>query len=261
MCNGEPSSFIDGYTPRKFNRGGRGEMRYLVVVLCLLALTGCTPPTPGSKPEPVNLRATPDPGTNWAAIIGDSYTSGSPQGGHGPQSWAALLKSNLHDDGVELSENVGAVGASGYVAPGHFSAGVFADQIGRVVGTNDNLVIIFGSRNDAKVPADDLTQAVHTALVKVHDMAPKAKVLLISPAWAAWSTYPPSVDMVKVRDVLKTEAELTGATLLDPIADKWFADRPDVIGEDGVHPTDEGHVYMAERITPVVKQLLAVPVA
>ncbi|MEN0140388.1 MAG: SGNH/GDSL hydrolase family protein, partial [Rhodococcus sp. (in: high G+C Gram-positive bacteria)] len=38
----------------------------------------------------------------------------------------------------------------------------------------------------------------------------------------------------------------------DPIAAGWFVDRPDLIGRDGVHPTNAGHVYMADKIAPLI---------
>ncbi|MDT4998170.1 MAG: hypothetical protein QOK12_275, partial [Mycobacterium sp.] len=43
-----------------------------------------------------------------------------------------------------------------------------------------------------------------------------------------------------------------GATWIDPIAERWFVGRPDLIGADGVHPTDAGHAYMAGKIAPLI---------
>ena len=43
-----------------------------------------------------------------------------------------------------------------------------------------------------------------------------------------------------------------GATWIDPIAERWFVGRPDLIGADGVHPTDAGHAYMADKIAPLI---------
>ena len=45
---------------------------------------------------------------------------------------------------------------------------------------------------------------------------------------------------------------MAGATFVDPIAERWFVDRPDLIGRDGVHPTDAGHAYMADKIAPLI---------
>lgn len=32
----------------------------------------------------------------------------------------------------------------------------------------------------------------------------------------------------------------------------WLLDRPQLIGTDGVHPTDAGHAYLSALIEPVV---------
>ena len=45
---------------------------------------------------------------------------------------------------------------------------------------------------------------------------------------------------------------------VDPIAEGWFVGRPDLIGADGIHPTDAGHAYMAARIAPLIYDQLTV---
>ena len=45
---------------------------------------------------------------------------------------------------------------------------------------------------------------------------------------------------------------------VDPIAQGWFVGRPDLIGDDGVHPTDAGHAYMAARIAPLIYDQLTI---
>jgi lysophospholipase L1-like esterase len=43
---------------------------------------------------------------------------------------------------------------------------------------------------------------------------------------------------------------------IDPIAERWFVGRPDLIAQDGVHPTDAGHAYMADKIAPLIASQL-----
>lgn len=57
--------------------------------------------------------------------------------------------------------------------------------------------------------------------------------------------------------MLGYQAQLAGATFVDPIAARWFVSRPDLIGADGVHPTDAGHAYMAGKIAPLIGTQLA----
>jgi lysophospholipase L1-like esterase len=44
----------------------------------------------------------------------------------------------------------------------------------------------------------------------------------------------------------------SGARFVDPLAERWFVGRPDLIAVDGVHPTDTGHRYLAERIAGLI---------
>jgi hypothetical protein len=62
--------------------------------------------------------------------------------------------------------------------------------------------------------------------------------------------------MLVARDIVKAQAEAIGATFVDPIAERWFVARPDLIGADGDHPNDAGHVYLAEKIGPLIAQQL-----
>ena len=54
------------------------------------------------------------------------------------------------------------------------------------------------------------------------------------------------------RDILRDQARQVGATFVDPIAERWFFDNPELIGADGIHPTDAGHAYMADKIAPLI---------
>ena len=45
--------------------------------------------------------------------------------------------------------------------------------------------------------------------------------------------------------------------VVDPLADGWFVGRPEFIGADGVHPTDAGHAYMADKIVPLIRAQLS----
>ena len=82
------------------------------------------------------------------------------------------------------------------------------------------------------------------------------EIVVIGPVW----TDPdPPPDVLQTRDVIQTEAGSKGAIFVDPIAEGWFRDNPDLIGSDGVHPTDAGHAYMADKIAPLIAQQLHSP--
>jgi lysophospholipase L1-like esterase len=187
-----------------------------------------------------------------AAVIGDSYTGGSAEGGVGPNGWPALVQKTLEDQHLNLSIRVAAEGGSGYVEKGIYG-GVFGDQVSGVVGVTSDLVVFFGSPNDGPAPPDVLAAAVRDDFAKAKAYAPHAKILVIGPL----SPVPdPPVEVWRVRDVVRDQALAVGAVFVDPLAEHWFADAPQLIGADGTHPTNDGHKYLAQRIAPVIASTL-----
>jgi lysophospholipase L1-like esterase len=237
------------------------------VLLATVALiVGChRDPIPHpSRPDPVALAPAPKPGVDYVAIIGDSDTQGSAEGGEGPAGWPALVTIQLKNQGITIEPRVNADVTSGYTKSRDTKARSFTDRVAGAAGANDQLVVLFGSRNDeyAAIPPNSafaLTAAVQDTMAKVRERAPNAKILVIGPPWTAWADDDPTPAILLVRDTLKAQAEAAGAVFVDPIADQWFVDRPDLIGSDGVNPTDQGHVYMADKIAPVMAQLLRPP--
>ena len=145
-------------------RGLRG-----IAVLIVCAVSG------------VGLAAPAAVGTSASriAVIGDSYTAGSDEGGNGRRAWPELLR--------------------GLLARGD-GGSVFEDLTARAVRRSDAPIVFFGSRNDQPVDPQKF------------------------PAFAA--------DTVQL----------------------------DLIGQDGVHPTDAGHAYMAAKIAPLIYAQLTIRV-
>jgi lysophospholipase L1-like esterase len=162
----------------------------------------------------------------------------------------------LGQQGVGIIPTVEAEDGSGYATPANGQGGVFADQIPTVVRPDDRLVVVFGSRTEADVPAEELQPAVRKTLDAVRAAAPNAKIVVIGPVWTDPA---PPPDVLQTRDVIQTQAGSTGAIFVDPIAEGWFRDNPDLIGSDGIHPTDAGHAYMADKIAPLIAQQLHSP--
>ena len=191
--------------------------------------------------------------TDSVAVIGDSFTRGTEMGGfRAPQAWPRLVQELLTEQNIEISLAVGADRGSGYVKRGSKGT-TFADQIPNVVDAQTRLVVVFGSLNDGSVLPDQLASAVRHTLLAAEDSAPCAKLLVIGPAWP--NSNPPA-RILSTRDVVRSEALSVAGTFIDPISASWFVDRPELIGPDGVHPTDAGHIFMAARLTPAIAQLL-----
>ena len=78
-------------------------------------------------------------------------------------------------------------------------------------------------------------------------------MLVIGPAWP---TADPPRKVLRIRDTLAYVSSAVGAPFVDPIAERWFVGQPGLIGADGVHPTDAGHAYLADKIAPLMGTVL-----
>jgi len=229
-------------------------MIWKVFLAVLLLSTGVAC---GPKPPEYVSRYTPPPNLGPAlavAVIGDSSVGGSDMGGHQAKGWPSLVATRLRQDGIPASLVLGTERGSGFAVKGPKYGSVFADQVPRVVGPRTRLVILFGSRLDAEAAAPEIVDvAVRQTFSAVKLAAPAARMLVIAPISV---TATPTMGLLQVRDILRNQSAAVGAAFVDPVADGWFADRPDLIGTDRINPTDAGHKYMSEKIEPFVAQEL-----
>lgn len=216
----------------------------IIVSLAMLAGVACQRVTPVSDKEILTLDYT----ANRIAVIGDSYTTGSNEGGNGPKGWTALAWQTLARQGIAIAADVGAEGGAGYGTRGNRGS-VFEDLTERTVKPDDALVVFYGSRNDQGVDPTQLSVLAYGTFQLARRLAPSARFLVIGPPWP---TADPPDAVLRIRDALRYQAGIAGAQFIDPIAEGWFVGRPELIGKDGVHPTDEGHAYMADKIAPLI---------
>jgi lysophospholipase L1-like esterase len=181
------------------------------------------------------------------AVYGDGYASGNDLGGRGAAGWPAVVADTT---GAELALN--AVPQAGYA-----SIGVSGEDFPALVRSHPvagaDVVVLFGSRNDADEDPAVVESHIAETIQAVRQTAPQAGLVVVGPAWDD-ADVPGSV--LAVRDLVRSAAQAAGAVFVDPVADGWFAQRPELIAPDGVSPTDEGHGYMAELLTPVVAAAL-----
>ncbi|WP_307856777.1 Rv0518 family GDSL lipase [Mycolicibacter acidiphilus] len=215
-----------------------------VVVVVVGTRYLATDSEPVQRFETVPLSATP----NHVAVIGDSYTAGFENTGRGPANWTEQAWRTLARRGMPISADVAAEGGAGYGVRGNHGS-LFSDLAARAVQPDDALVVFFGSRNDQDVDPGQLTANVVDTLGLARRVAPSARLLVIGPPWPT-ADVPPSV--LWIRDMLSAQAIAAGGEFVDPLAARWFVDRPELIGPDGVHPTDAGQTYMAEKIAPLI---------
>jgi lysophospholipase L1-like esterase len=142
-------------------------------------------------------------------------------------------------------------GGAGYVTESPEGA-TFADLVEEAVTSEHDVVIFFGSRNDPR-PAG-VEAAAGRAFEAVRAVAPGALLLVVGPPWVDDD---PPMQIRAVRTAVRAAAEDAGAAWVDPLANGWFTGAAtSLIGADGIHPTDEGHVHIAERLQPVVAELV-----
>lgn len=174
-------------------------------------------------------------------VVGDSYTVGSAEGGVGGANWTQVVAEQM--DGVEL--DVAAEGGRGYVSTGP-AGGTFLDLAERA-GPGYDVVVVFGSRNDDASPRQ-VRRAAEETFAVLQDSSPDAELLVIGPPWV--DENPPAYVRTSSRAV-KAASRAAGATFLDPLDEGWFAGAAHrYIGADRIHPTNEGHRYLARRIMP-----------
>jgi lysophospholipase L1-like esterase len=218
---------------------------WLVVGFVLLENRPAPPGFTAATPAPASAAGSGQKATR-VLVVGDSYTAGTPIGGLGPAGWAHLVA-----DDLGITVDVAAAGGSGYVAKGP-TGHTFTDLVS-AAGTGYDAVVFFGSRND---PGDRtaVQTGANRAFIAARAATPDGKLLVVGPPWV--NAKPPA-SIQAVRVAVQNAATAAGATFVDPLDRGWFYDRPELIGSDGVHPTDAGHRYLADLIGPELAAVLA----
>ena len=246
---------------RKISTDGRWNIAGIVGVILAGIVIVCAAgfaATRADEPMPV-IPTAPLAGqqSKKIVVVGDSYTQGTAYGGADENNWAQLAWRQLRREGVDIIFRVSGRGG-GYLSPG-VTGTTFGQEAQRLMEPdqgNEDIVMIFGGSNDIAAPPESVSASVSKTLSDVRAQAPKAKLIVVGPVWPKPD---PSPEILKIRDIVRAEAEKANATFVDPIADRWFMADPQLIGKDGVHPTDTGHLYMSERLLPVIRSGFARP--
>lgn len=187
-----------------------------------------------AEPSPSPTRTIATDGAR-VFVVGDSYTAGSMQDSGEAARWPALT-------GVEPI----AVSGVGY-ARGGVTFGSLAKRIPADAAT----VLFFGSINDSGYGYDEVREAAEKAFSTARQQAPGAELIVIGPPWVDAN---PAQALLTVRDAVSDAAVSADARWVDPLAERWFVGEEGLIGADGIHHTDAGHVYLAERIEEILAQ-------
>lgn len=244
-------------TPKRRTRrsvAGAAQSLLVLAATCMtvfLVTVALTPPVVVSaksathSPQPIKTVG-PERAPVTVAVIGDSYTACSGMGGCDGANYTVALNREL---GWRFTSN--AVGGTGYVNK-QGGKTTFGERVDAVIASDPSIVIVQGGGNDIFF-LDELPGEVADTMARLKAGLPEAKILVVGPiasvtADGRWS---------EARDVIREAATTVGVDLfVDPIGDGWFTgENASLIGVDGVHPTDEGHLYMAKMLLEPLRSL------
>jgi lysophospholipase L1-like esterase len=221
-----------------------GSVVLLVVVAVLAVVWRLSPRADEGRPPLSSIRS--------LAVIGDSYSKGSPMGGLGEKGWPALVAD--HYDATVLST---AATGRGYVNPGKRNPGqTFPQQAREVVSRwHGDVLVVFGSRNDSSRRfTGDVERTARRTLLYLSDHLPDTRIVVIGPLWP--TEFPPGGDPEGNRAGVRAAAEsVPGVAYVDPMEQPWFSERnASLVGADQGHFTDAGHRYLSRRIIAVLEE-------
>ena len=184
------------------------------------------------------------------AVIGDSYSQGTPLGGLGSRGWPALVADHYGATVVST-----AITGRGYLNPGKQRPGrTFPEQAREIVSTWDgDVLIVFGSRNDSSRRFTPRVQEVATrTLSYLKRNLPDTRIVVIGPTWP--SQFPPGGDPEANREAVRAAVRaVPGLEYVDPMSEPWFSERNgELVARDNGHFTDAGHRYLADKIIAVL---------
>lgn len=200
---------------------------------------------PVSAPAPLRLPEHPH-----VLIFGDSWTYGS--AASDPHLGYAYLVADI----AGWTTTVDGVRGSGYLKPG-LDGPDFGTRIEHLDPALDpDLVIVQGSINDRREPAEGYRAAVDAAWDALAQRYPRAQIVVLGPAPQVLPVEP---ETVRIDRDLRDAAAARGWWYVSPIAESWITvENYAAVIDTGVgrdHPSTEGHRVLAERLAAAVAAL------
>jgi acyl-CoA thioesterase-1 len=180
-------------------------------------------------------------------VIGDSLSTGlgtSPE-----QAWPELLQSAQLSDQRPVQVTNAAENGSGYLVSGD-DGDTFSMEVQGAVTPDTDVVVFFGSDNDAGAGPEELRDAAVLTFAAASSLAPDAVLVAVGPLSGSEETDP---GLAGVRDVGASAAQYMGVNFIDPIAEQWFSGRADdLLGPDGEHPSAEGQEFLQDKMQQIL---------
>jgi len=177
-------------------------------------------------------------------VIGDSLSTGFRTPG---VTWPAEAQPLLASQGLQVQITNASENGAGYVQHGE-DGDVFLDLVNRIVNSQSQLVVLFGSDNDTGDTG--VAAAIQATLARVKVLAPDATVIVVGPtsesddAQGLLST---------IRESLADGAAGIGAKFVDPVALDWFQGLESKdLSSDLEHPNLAGEQYLARQMAAIM---------
>lgn len=202
------------------------------------------------------LAASPTPTDRPPVVmfLGDSYATGG--GGIRTHRTYATETARLLGWQVIVAGHSGTGLVNGG-RPGKDFAVLFEEQL--AWRPAPDMLIVSGGHNDWRREPPKVGAAARSLLVRVSSVWPHTQVVVVGPLWGG----DPRPEVRAVRDAIEAAATTFGVPFIDPLAERWITgDRRKETGNatryvlpDGIHPTREGHRYLAARLAAELSEL------
>ncbi|WP_236241172.1 SGNH/GDSL hydrolase family protein [Streptomyces sp. CC228A] len=201
-------------------------------------------------------------------VLGDSISDGSSENtGAGIGTWVYRAGRLLGCTDVWDQ----ARGGTGYITPGSYTT--FANRVaGDITPYDFDRLIVWGGYNDSGGDQGAIGTAAEALYGQLlGEVVPGGEVVVIG-CWSPVGSPPDPGTLRSTDATLKAAALAAGVPFISPITGEVYSatgvlldsqgewitteNASSYVGGDGVHPTDNGHAYLARRIVEALKVLM-----
>lgn len=237
-------------------------MRLIIIVLVTLLIVGCSEKTKETLNIHQEFQEMPKKEMKeWRFVpIGDSYTKG--EGTTSENSWPNVLVRNLQNEGVNVTliTNPAQNGLTTLEAR--------ELEIPEFTMARPNVAIVMIGANDVvqKVPLDTFEKRFSFLLDSMIKVLPDKEnlVVITIPDFSITPVGKASIEEENIEEEIKKynriivkEAKNRNLSVVDLfLPSKIMGQRPELISEDGLHPSAEGYREWEKVIYPIIKEKL-----
>ncbi|MFF9562800.1 SGNH/GDSL hydrolase family protein [Leifsonia sp. NPDC014704] len=220
----------------------RSLLALLAASLVAASLLGCVASAQSaSRTETPTTSPTSTPAPVTAVAIGDSIAIGN--GVPAEDAWPLLVADRLGWTLTDFGES-----AAGFTVKG-LNTHTFDDQVSATIRLRPDVVIVAATRNDLFASTASLRTAATAALERLRSALPEARIIGVG---AIWGSDAAPAQVALISSTVKAAVLGVGGSWIE--VGQPFADRPDLVLSDHVHPTVEGQRLLASTIATAISR-------